>query len=109
MLQDVPPGDDYFLIFINSTHGVMHATSNRFTVLAPNATPSSSPPSPADSVPTVTISGGPNPTMPFATTFAAIANGAIAFGQLGLRSVHVGAMVWVMLGCLFGALWTVGL
>jgi len=111
MLQDVPPGDDYFLIFINSTHGVMHATSNRFTILSPSATPSATPPQVAPNVPTVTISGGPNPTMPFATTFAAIANGAVGglAAMAGLRGVHMAAWIWVVLGWVFGAVWTLGL
>src|SRR4051794_33661376 len=36
-LSDVPEGDDYFLVFINSTHGIMHTTSDKFTILAPGA------------------------------------------------------------------------
>ncbi|KAF9470278.1 hypothetical protein BDN70DRAFT_889166 [Pholiota conissans] len=43
LLQNVPAGDDYFLVFINSTHGVMHATSPRFAVLDASSTPSSPP------------------------------------------------------------------
>ena len=106
LLQDIPAGDDYFLIFINSTHGVMHATSSKFTVLASSATPSTTPPSPAGGVPTVTISGTPNPTQQFATTFPAIASG-------GLRSVlgvaQVNALMVTLLGIAFGAAWTIGL
>ncbi|KAF5314361.1 hypothetical protein D9619_011943 [Psilocybe cf. subviscida] len=79
MLKDVPPADDYFLIFINSTHGVMHATSNRFSILAAGTTPTATPTvTPAGGVPTVMVSGGPNPTAQFATTFPAIANGALS-------------------------------
>lgn len=106
LLQDVPAGDDYFLIFINSTHGVMHATSSKFTVLASSATPSTTPPSPAGGVPTVTISGTPNPTQQFATTFPAIASG-------GLRSVlgvaQVNTLMVTLVGIAFGAAWTIGL
>ncbi|CAA7262353.1 unnamed protein product [Cyclocybe aegerita] len=83
LLLDVPPGDDYFLIFINSTHGVMHATSPRFTVLAPSSTPSSTPPTLAAGVPTVTVSGGPNPTLNFATTFPAMSWGRWEGGTCG--------------------------
>ncbi|KAF5376643.1 hypothetical protein D9615_007874 [Tricholomella constricta] len=76
LLQDVPPGDDYFLIFINSTHGVMHATSPRFTVAAPGAASSrKSQLPPVPTAETVTVSGSPNPTRGFATTLAVLGNG----------------------------------
>ena len=104
MLLDVPPGNDYFLLFINSTHGVMHATSSKFTVLASSATPSVIPPSPATSVPTVTVSGAPNPTQPFATTFAALPNGAIAL----LTTIQANGLLLLLLGCGFGAFLTLG-
>ncbi|KAF8956775.1 hypothetical protein BDZ97DRAFT_1670982, partial [Flammula alnicola] len=107
MLQDVPPGDDYFLIFINSTLGVLHATSQMFSVLAASSTPTATPASPAGGVPTVTVSGGPNPTQLFATTFPAIANGALGFVS-PLLGLHVNAMLLTALGLLFGAAWTVG-
>jgi len=106
LLQDVPAGDDYFLIFINSTHGVMHATSSKFTVLASSATPSTTPPSPAEGIPTVTISGSPNPTQQFATTFPAIASGGL---RSVLESTQVYALVVTLLGIGFGAAWTIGL
>ncbi|KAF8147703.1 hypothetical protein B0H34DRAFT_669357 [Crassisporium funariophilum] len=107
MLQDVPPGDDYFLIFINSTHGVMHATSNRFTILSPSASPSATPPSPAGGVPTVTIHGGPHPTAPFATTFAAIANGAASLTNMQ-ASHMMNAIIGTLMGCALGVVWTIG-
>jgi hypothetical protein len=106
LLQDVPAGNDYFLIFINSTHGVLHATSPMFTVLAANATASTTPPSPANGVPTVTISGSPNPTQQFATTFPAIASGAL--GSV-FRAAQVNALMVTLLGIGFGAVWTVAL
>jgi len=68
----VPAGNDYSFLFINSTHGVLYATSPLFSIVdsgSGNSTDQSLP-----SKPTVTISGGPNPTAQFATTFAA-ANG----------------------------------
>ncbi|KAF8814376.1 hypothetical protein BYT27DRAFT_7156889 [Phlegmacium glaucopus] len=104
MLLDVPPGDDYFLLFINSTHGVMYATSNKFTILAPSATPSVTPPSPATSVPTVTVSGSPNPTQQFATTFPALPNGAIAL----FTTMQARGLVLTLLGCSLGAFLTLG-
>lgn len=106
LLQDVPAGDDYFLIFINSTHGLMHATSSKFSVLASSATPSTTPPSPAEGIPTVTISGSPNPTQQFATTFPAIASGGL---RSVLESTQVNALLVTLLGVGFGAAWTIGL
>lgn len=105
-LQDVPPGDDYFLIFINATHGVLHTTSSRFTILAPSASPSGTVPSPAGGVPTVTVSGSPNPTAQFATTFPAIASSA---GQMTLPPVHMSQLLLTFLGVFFGAAWTLAL
>ncbi|KAF4569581.1 hypothetical protein EYR40_008559 [Pleurotus pulmonarius] len=87
-LQDVPPGDDYFLLFVNSTHGVLHTTSKRFSVVS-----SDSGASPDSNAPTVTISGAPNPTQAFATTYAAVPNGAIDnFGvpMLGMMALLFG-------------------
>lgn len=75
-LKDVPPGNDYFLIFLNSTHGVTYTTSNRFSILASGTSPSGEQPKPDPAAPSVTISGGPNPTAQFATTFPA-ASGAL--------------------------------
>jgi len=107
MLQDVPAGDDYFLIFLNSTHGLMYATSPRFSILAASASPSSSPPSPAANVPTITISGSPNPTQHFATTFPALVSGAWKT-SVGVGTPQLLAIMMTIVGCVFGALWTVG-
>ncbi|KAF9456911.1 hypothetical protein BDZ94DRAFT_1314710 [Collybia nuda] len=103
LLQDVPPGDDYFLIFINSTHGVMHATSPRFAVLPASSPAKASQPTAIPDAPTVTVSGAPNPTRPFATTFAAAENGVLA--SLGSAGQAWG-LASVTAGCLAGALWT---
>jgi hypothetical protein len=103
LLQDVPPGDDYFLIFINSTHGVMHATSPRFAVLPASSPAKSSQPSPISGATTVTVSGAPNPTRPFATTFPALANGVLpSLGNVG----QAWGLASMMAGCLAGAAWT---
>ncbi|KAH9477183.1 hypothetical protein JR316_0011101 [Psilocybe cubensis] len=102
-LQDFPAGDDYFLIFINSTHGVMHTTSSRFTILDASSTPTdTSRPSPATGIPTVTLSGSPNPTLPFATTFPAIASGA----RLDVLNIPISQLIIVSLGVILGAAWT---
>lgn len=106
MLQNVPAGDDYFLIFLNSTHGIMHATSHRFTILAPNASPTSTPPAAVPNVPTVTVSGTPNPAQQFATTFPAMANSATR-NSMVLDPHHIVIILMNVVFCLFGALWTV--
>ena len=104
-LQDVPAGDDYFLIFINSTNGILHATSSRFEILAASSTPTASASlTAAPGVATVTVSGGPNPTQQFSTTFPAIASHA---GRR--RSIDAGLLAGVLatgLGMLLGAGWT---
>lgn len=102
VLQDVPPGDDYFLIFINSTHGVMHATSPRFTILAASSSPNSTQPSPVSAA-TVTVSGSSNPTQQFATTFAAIGSGVVPRWGSASEAWSLGS---VMVGCIIGAAWT---
>ncbi|KAJ7684802.1 hypothetical protein DFH06DRAFT_1156682 [Mycena polygramma] len=99
MLQDVPPGDDYFLLFLNSTHGVMYATSPRFSVLAAGASSNvSSGTNPKAA--TVTVSGAPNPTQAFATTFPLATSGASRLVQ---------RTQWgVMIGSVLCAAWTLG-
>ena len=68
-LNSVPPGDDYFLLFVNSTHGLMYGTSQQFSITSSGSGNTSAQPIPKK--PTVTISGGPNPTAQFAATFGA--------------------------------------
>jgi len=57
-------------------------------------------------VPTVTISGSPNPTQQFATTFPAIANGAL--GSV-FQGAQLKALMVTLFGIGFGAVWTMGL
>ncbi|KAI6025498.1 hypothetical protein EDC04DRAFT_2899825 [Pisolithus marmoratus] len=73
LLEDVPAGDDYFLLCLNSTIGVTFGISSRFTV---SNSSSSSNPSPDPSVPTITVSGTPDPLKVFATTLSPASNGA---------------------------------
>ncbi|KAG1733260.1 hypothetical protein EDD22DRAFT_926428 [Suillus occidentalis] len=83
VLQDVPAGDDYFLICMNSTVGRTYSVSSRFSVTDANATGSN--PSPA-SAPTVTISGTPGPLSHFAQTFGPATNGVARPGWPGIRN-----------------------
>jgi len=102
--ENVPPGDDYFFLFINSTIGQMYALSSTFSILAADGTPSVTPPSPSGSVPTVTVSGTPTPTPLFATTFATLPSGAVAL----FTSTQINALLLSLLGCAFGASLTLG-
>lgn len=66
-IQDLPTGDDYYVMFGNYTHGLLYTSSSIFSI---SDSANSSSPSPDSSAPTVTVSGAPNPTAQFATTFA---------------------------------------
>jgi len=107
-IQDVAAGDDYYLLFINSTHGGMHAISPRFTILTSGTSPNASAAAgtAVAGATTLSISGGPNPTAVFATTFSPIAGGALPrlgdglHGLMGVGAAVVAAMVgaaWVVL------------
>jgi len=102
--ENVPPGDDYFLLFINSTIGQMYSISSTFSILAADTTPSVTPPSPANNAPTVTVSGTPIPTPLFGTTFATLPSSAVA---LFTRN-QINALLLTFLGCAFGASLTLG-
>ncbi|KAF8882862.1 hypothetical protein BD779DRAFT_1647965 [Infundibulicybe gibba] len=103
-IQDVPAGDDYFLIFLDSTHGVMYATSQRFSILPASSTPTGTAKSPDGKVATVTVSGKPDPTVAFVTTFPAVVSGAR--GLLATTDQICGLLT-VLVACLLGAAWTV--
>ncbi|KAF8901544.1 hypothetical protein CPB85DRAFT_1377308 [Mucidula mucida] len=102
-LEDVPAGDDYFLLFLNSSHGVLYAISPRFTILnaSDTATAASTATADADAA-TVTISGSPNPTQAFATTFPAVESGGVRL----MLDVPVLGMMATVFGCALGAAWT---
>ncbi|KIJ19167.1 hypothetical protein PAXINDRAFT_166998 [Paxillus involutus ATCC 200175] len=99
LLQDVPAGDDYFLLCLNSTHGITYSVSSRFSVT--NSSSGHSNPSPDASAPTVTVSGAPNPLKQFAATLGP-SNGAggLIFG--GLSGAGTWGSVVVVGATLFG-------
>ncbi|KAI0683018.1 hypothetical protein BC835DRAFT_1423695 [Cytidiella melzeri] len=104
-IQDLPVADDYYLLFLNSTSGNMFGSSAKFSIgSSANGTTSADP-----SVPTVTVSGAPNPTMPFATTFPATANGVAMPGWRALEGSlpQMLAMLSVVILSLLGGAWTV--
>ena len=93
-LQDVPAGDDYYLAFINSTHGLMQAISPRFTILPADQTPNDTSPSPGKQLlATVTMSGAPNPTANFAYTFPAMSSARKAWSVCGTGAALIGVVV----------------
>jgi hypothetical protein len=70
MLDSVPPGDDYYVLFLDSTHGVMYSLSERFSILPAGTTPTDGSVASANpTASTVTLKGGPHPTAQFAYTF----------------------------------------
>ncbi|KAH9990707.1 hypothetical protein BJV77DRAFT_947082, partial [Russula vinacea] len=92
-LNSVPPGDDYFFLLLNSTHGLMYANSQKFSIgSSGNATVK-----PLPSKPTVTANGGPNPTLPFATTFALLNNGVRPWHPSPATLVSAGLMSFALL------------
>ncbi|KAK0438510.1 uncharacterized protein EV420DRAFT_1209518 [Desarmillaria tabescens] len=100
-LEDVPTGDDYFMLFINSTHGVMHCLSAKFSIV--NATDVSSASAsasvtPDSTIPTVTISGSPDPTKGFVTTFASRASSVVWGVDRGQACGSMTLVVGVVLG-----------
>ena len=100
-INNVPPGDDYYLLFINSTHGVMYAASQRFAIADSG---NGSAPAPASGAPTVTVTTGPNPTQGFATTFPASANGVAAPGWRAVEGARtqLGLLAGVVAACVLG-------
>ncbi|KAL0568325.1 hypothetical protein V5O48_013658, partial [Marasmius crinis-equi] len=105
-LEDVPPGDDYFVLFMNSTHGTVFATSDRFSILSSASNGVSRGDS---SVPTVTVAGPPSPTQGWMVTFPVLvgtANSARGlefgfFGGLG-KEMRPWALLMTVLGCVLG-------
>lgn len=82
----------------------MYALSPRFEILAADATPSGTSTAKADpEAATVTVSGSPDPTKQFATTFPAVESGARV--AMGLDGAGIG-MIVALVGCAGGALWT---
>ncbi|KAI0083104.1 hypothetical protein BDY19DRAFT_910848 [Irpex rosettiformis] len=104
-IQDLPQADDYYLLFLNSTSGNMFGLSPKFSIgSSANSTVTANP-----SVATVTVSGAPNPTVPFATTFPATANGVAMPGWQALTHAmpQMLATVGVVMMCLLGGAWTI--
>lgn len=96
-ITGLPAADDYYLLFINSTHGVLYGNSYAFSIV--DSATNASTPKLDSSKPTVSVSGGPNPTAVFATTFPASASSALGTYVIGTGVVGmVGLAVVSMLG-----------
>ena len=118
--QDLPEGDDYYFFFENKTHSKIYAISPRFSIVnstseitGVNATvagpmsgqASGYGPNGANGpIPTVTISGPPNPTKTFATTFPILASAALPKLHLTLGGMSMSSLV--ALSVTLGAVWT---
>ena len=119
--QDLPEGDDYYMIFSNTTHGIVYGISPAFSIVnstaqltSANATVAGPMSGQATGygangakgpIPTVTVSGAPNPTKTFLATFSALATSAalprvhLSLGCMSLlvaSSVTLGA-TWALL------------
>ncbi|KAL5525055.1 hypothetical protein ACEPAF_8924 [Sanghuangporus sanghuang] len=109
-IQDVPAADDYYLLFINSTHGGMYAISPRFTILEAGSSiqnASASAEAAVATATTLTISGGPNPTAVFATTFPAIDSGVQAWRLDSTARASTLGIMCAGAAVVLGAAWTV--
>jgi len=84
--DSVPTGDDYYMTFMNHTHGATHAISPKFSIVNSVSADKGTQPSPIANVPTVTVSGAPNPTATFATTFPDTGSAISSLGTRGWAS-----------------------
>ena len=80
----------------------MYAISPRFTILESGGTANSSATATAGAS-TITVSGGPNPTLDFATTFPAISGGRVGAET---RNVVLG-LLFSVIASVLGAAWTI--
>jgi len=101
---DVPAGDDYFLLFLNSTHGLMYGNSPKFSIVASSSNASSHA---VSGKPTVTISGAPNPTAAFVTTFPPTNGGFASWEALSGLTASVIGLVGVLSAGFLGGAWAV--
>ena len=84
MLDSVPTGDDYYMLFIDSIHGNMYSMSERFSILSAGSTPTAGAVGAANpTASTVTLKGGPHPTAHFAYTFAGTSGAGSRWGVNG--------------------------
>jgi len=102
LLQDVPAGDDYFIVCFNSSNSIIYAVSSRFTITASSSGQSN--PKPDPSVPTVTASGPPNPLNGFASTLGPSANSGKSLTSPNTKVLGLGGIVALSAAFLGGAM-----
>ncbi|GBE86820.1 hypothetical protein SCP_1000620 [Sparassis crispa] len=100
-IQDIPTADDYYLVFVNSTFGYLYAYSEKFAIA--NSSNGSSPTT-NPSAHVVSISGAPNPTDNFATTFPASGAAPGWHGVTGSLPQLVGILSALLMCAMGGAL-----
>ncbi|EAU87867.2 hypothetical protein CC1G_01514 [Coprinopsis cinerea okayama7 len=106
-IENIPPGDDYVVICINSTHGVLHGTSQRFTILPSGATPTTTQPPLDKKAVTVTVTQGPNPTAFWATTLPPVPYSGSTSVRMGMGWGEGGVGVLATVAGVVGAaVWT---
>jgi len=98
--DSVPTGDDYYMTFMNHTHGVTHVISPKFSIVNSLSSDKGTPPSPAANAPTVTVSGPPNPTATFATEFPDTGSAVSMLGIRGWASTALTVMCGVAAGAI---------
>lgn len=96
--DSVPTGDDYYMTFMNHTHGATHAISPKFSIVDSVSSDKGSQPSAVANVPTVTVSGAPNPTATFATAFPDTGSAVALLGIHGWASTALTVMCGVVTG-----------
>ncbi|KAG8936136.1 hypothetical protein FRC02_004454 [Tulasnella sp. 418] len=110
-LNGVPPGDDYFVVCLNATNGIVYSISDPFSILPPSSSSSTDPNAiaPDPSKPTVTVTGTPNPTQQWAQTFGPQAAGAMSLvhGDHHIGRSIASAVLCTFVGALAGTAWIV--
>lgn len=96
-LQSIDPGDDYFVIFLNASTGMILSLSDKFTIIAADDVDQDSNVGPANSKPSVTIEGSPNPTKTWAFTFGALSGARSSFRMLPGLVMLQGAIFLVLI------------
>jgi len=97
-LDSVPTGDDYYMTFMNHTHGATHAVSPKFSIVDSVPADKGTPAEPVASAPTVTVSGAPNPTATFATAFPDTGSAVSSVGIRGWASTALTVVCGITTG-----------
>lgn len=108
-VDDLPTADDYYVVFINASNGVILSLSSRFSILPGDGNAEEAEDGqkgmmvvanvgPDRSKPTVTVEGPPTPTDIWAFTFHGVSNARRRVQSLG--ETDVVWLAWTLLGTL---------